>query len=345
MVKGLPAEWGMCFRTVLLDNCPLALACWKDTIAIGSQSPDIIIFDAITGSQVAILSGHTDQVNFLAFSPDGMIFVSGGDDTTVKLWDMQTGGVVKIFFGHTSWVTSVSISADCTMIASGSYDKAIHLWDIQTGGCHCVIGQSAKVTCVVFSPSNPCYLISVSQDGTIQQWDTNGHQTGPKYEGSHVVFSLDGTCFVLWGERVGTVRNSDSGVIVAQFHIDNNNIYDCCFSPNGKLMAVAAGSTIYIWDITGSDPHIIKTFIGHADFVNSLAFSSSLISLSSDKSMRFWQVGTLSTDLAVTAIKPMPPTSASIKSITLQAKNGIVISCDLDGVVVIVIVFCEYLTR
>ena len=85
VVKGLPAEWGMCFRTVLLDNCPLALACWKDTIAIGSQSPNIIIFDAITGSQVAILSGHTDQVNSLAFSPDGMIFVSGGDDTTVKI--------------------------------------------------------------------------------------------------------------------------------------------------------------------------------------------------------------------------------------------------------------------
>jgi hypothetical protein len=37
-----------------------ALAYWKGTIAVGSESGDIIILNAITGSQVALLSGHTD---------------------------------------------------------------------------------------------------------------------------------------------------------------------------------------------------------------------------------------------------------------------------------------------
>jgi WD40 repeat protein len=101
---------------------------------------DIIILDAITGSQMAVLSGHT-WVNCLTFSSDGKSLVSGSDDKTVKLWDMQTGGVVKTFHGHTQWVWSVSISADHTRIASGSGDHTICLWDIQTGECLCTIQQ------------------------------------------------------------------------------------------------------------------------------------------------------------------------------------------------------------
>jgi len=35
VVAGLPVEWGICSHMVVLDDKPLALACWKDTIAIG----------------------------------------------------------------------------------------------------------------------------------------------------------------------------------------------------------------------------------------------------------------------------------------------------------------------
>jgi hypothetical protein len=35
VVKGLPAGWATCSRTVTVDSDPLTLACWKDTIAVG----------------------------------------------------------------------------------------------------------------------------------------------------------------------------------------------------------------------------------------------------------------------------------------------------------------------
>jgi len=127
VVQGLPAEWGVCSHTIVLNNSLTALSYHNNAIAVGLQSGDIIILSAITGGQMGIFSGHTDTVVSLVFFPDGTSLVSGSLDCAVKLWDIQTGGVVKTFSGHTGEVWSVSISADCTRIASGSSDNTICL--------------------------------------------------------------------------------------------------------------------------------------------------------------------------------------------------------------------------
>jgi WD40 repeat protein len=187
---------------------------------------------------------------------------------------------------------------------------------------------------VAFSPTNSQHLISIS-GGVIHQWDINGHQIEPTYQGSHAAFSLDGTHLALCEGNVTTVQNCNSGAIVAKFPTDKNPSC-CCFSPNGRLVAVAAGATAYVWDITGSDPHLIETFTGHTDDITSLTFSSSsssLISASHDKSAKFWQIGTPSTDLVAGDPNSTPPILASVESISLQAECGIAISSDLDGVV------------
>jgi WD40 repeat protein len=335
VVKGLPAKWGTCSRTVILDHSPEVLTCWKDTIAVGSTLGNITLLDGITGSQVAVLSGHTEGVGALTFSPDGTSLVSGSNDKTLKLWDTQTGGVVKTFHGHTDRVNSTSISSDCTIIASGSEDKTIRLWDIQMGECHHIMEQQEKVPWVCFSPTDPQHLISESGD-VVQQWDANSCQIKSTYEGSHPAFSPDGSCFAFCQGKVITVQNSGSGEIVARFSPSSGNpdvdLDYCCFSPDGGLVAIATSSTIYVWDITGSDPYLVETF--HTFAVTSITFfSSSLISASASGSVKFWQIGTSSTDSVALNTSSSPLTSAPIQSISLQAKDSIVISSDSVGVV------------
>ena len=291
---------------------------------------NIIILDAITGSLVAVLSGHTDAVNCVTFSSDGKSLVSGSKDNTVKLWDVQTGGVVKTFHGHTWWVWCVSISADHTRIASGSEDNTIHLWDIQTGGCHCVIRQQDAVWHVSFSPINPQHIISISGN-QVWQWDINGHQIPPIYNGAHIAFSPDHTQFALCNGKAVTVQKSGSRESVAKFQIVGGETERCCFSPDGRLVAAAAGRTVYVWDITSPDPHLVETFVGHTGYITSLVFSSpsSLISASRDCSIKFWQIGVLSIDPVTT---DQQSTSPLIVSVSLQAKAGIAVSQDRDGV-------------
>jgi len=335
VVGGLPVEWGMCFRKVLLNCEGWALSYWNNTIAVGSGDTNILILDTVTGSQIAVLSGHADAVRSLTFSSDGTSLVSGSIDKTVKLWDVQTGGVVKTFHGHTGWVVSVSISADHTTIASGSDDKTLHLWDIQTGECHQVIEHQNLVDCVSFSPENPQHLISTS-GGTAQQWDINGHKVGPTYSGSWIAFSPDGTGqFILHARHKVTVQNINSGIVVANFPITDSAFFLCCFSPDGRLVAVTTKKNAYVWDITGSDPHLVETFVGHTNSITSLVFSSpsTLISTSYDGSVRFWQIGVSSADIAMADPEPIPFTPATAKSIALKAKNDVIIPSDLDGVI------------
>lgn len=38
-----------------------------------------------------MLKGHTNEVNSVCFSPDGLTLATGSDDNTIMLWDVKTG--------------------------------------------------------------------------------------------------------------------------------------------------------------------------------------------------------------------------------------------------------------
>jgi len=366
VVKGL-IDWGTCSCTVSFDQALYAVACWKNTITV-SCSHDIVTLDASTGIHTSIISGHTAHITALAFSSDGVSLVSGDKCGVINLWDIQTGGIIKHFshhaggvcesfwgcfgvvskrlwacltkvgkahWGHTGDVTSISISPDQTTIASGTTDAKIHLWHIQTGEHFCVIDGYNTISSISFFPTSSQLSISASYNNVTKQWDIGGYRVGPIHKGNCVAFSSDGTLFVYWGQQgtVATVQNSDSGAIVAKLQVPSSWFICCCFSPTTKFVAGGAGHNIYIWDITSSDPHLVKNLIGHTGDITSIAFSSSLISTSEDQSIKFWQIGTLTTDPGAADSESTTLIPASIMFITLQVNDGIAISVDSAGVV------------
>ena len=326
------AGWDTCSRTVLLDSPSLTVSYWNNTIAVGLQSGDIVILDAITGIQRHIFSGHSELVQSVTFSSDGAFLVSGSFDKTINLWDMQTGGIIRTFVGH-SRVQSVSISANSTMIALRYTNKTIRLWDLKKRECRRVMEQLLEVSHVSFLPTNSQHLMVISQ-GTVQQWDINGHQIGPRYAGSCIAFSLDGTQLILCNKSVVTVQNTESGAIIAKFHVDSD-VYCCCFSPDGRFIAAVVHGTALVWDITSSDPHLVETFGGNGSHICDLTFSSSstLVSAAADGQVRFWQISAPMAVPIETSLQPTSYSLAKFKFATLHAADGMMITGNEDGVV------------
>ena len=337
MLMGLPDRWDTCSRTIFLEGRPSAFAYWGDIVAIGSES-SLVLLDAITGIKMSVLCGHRDKIRSLSFSLGGTLLFSRSDDKTVKIWDVQTGGVIRTFSDATSVALAASISPDGTKIALGTKGGEIRLWDVRTGKCHSIKTGQDDVGAVSFSPINSRRLISSSWSGTVRQWDVDGRQIGPSHHEadgvSDLAYTLDGTRFVSCGGTVATVRDSKSGSKVVKLRAPNRApLNRCCFSPDGKFVACAAGTTICVWDITVSGARLVGPLVGHSDLITFVAFSSSLISGSWDQSVKFWQSSSFLADSTATDNMAALHDSTPIVSVNLFAEYATVVTTDSSGLV------------
>src|SRR5689334_25293202 len=57
-----------------------------------------------TDKEVRTLTGHSDYISSMSFSPDGKTLASGSYDYTVKLWNLETGKEIRTLTGHSNSV-------------------------------------------------------------------------------------------------------------------------------------------------------------------------------------------------------------------------------------------------
>ena len=69
------------------------------------------------------LEGTPTGLNAAAFSPDGVLVLTGGQDGTVRLWEMATGKEIRRYEGHTRRVVAVAFSPDGHWVLHGSSDE------------------------------------------------------------------------------------------------------------------------------------------------------------------------------------------------------------------------------
>ncbi|RPJ24401.1 MAG: hypothetical protein EHM33_17965, partial [Chloroflexi bacterium] len=91
---------------------------------------EVQIWDFRKGEKLLTLFGHSNQVERVAFSPDGERLVTASLDGTARLWDATTGAELLTLAGHASSVVSVAFSPDGIHLATASNDGTARVWDI-----------------------------------------------------------------------------------------------------------------------------------------------------------------------------------------------------------------------
>jgi len=166
-------ESGKCLRVF---EVPAARAiAWniQENFCLCADRSSIQLFDLRAEKTIHTLSGHTDGVYALAFSPDRKRALSGSRDQTVRLWDLQTGACLRVFSGHTYHVHSVVWSRDGKTAVSCSRDHRI--WEIETGECLAISkGHTDTIRSLQWNADQK-RILSAAHDGAVRLWDI---QTG-----------------------------------------------------------------------------------------------------------------------------------------------------------------------
>lgn len=178
---------------------------------------------------------------------------------TVSIYNMEENHPVLILEGHTGTVESMSFSPDGKRLATASGDRTVKIWDLTTGFCERRLdGYEKTLNRVIFS-NNGQQL--ASSDTTVRIWEAETGKLVSKFPWKWVSSE--------WANK------------------------SMAFSRDDRLLAVASGRHVYVWDIAK------EAVIWHArsddSIIHSLAISpdaSRLLSTASDNTIKVWDLST-----------------------------------------------------
>jgi WD40 repeat protein/DNA-binding SARP family transcriptional activator len=247
-----------------------------------------------TSRTLMTLTGHTDELTDVAYSPDGSRLATAGVDGTVKLWDGQTGQLLRtlppagprgsVFLTFNDTGTNLAVWSTYDEDTENLYSTN---WDTRSG--EVVTSRTLSIPRLPLSPYLPSpdwTMVSVdNENGTTDLWDVETAQKLQTFSGEMLGygFSPDGLRLAT-GNRDGAVTvwdlpasfSAGDGRTVAAFDSSNSAEFEwkVAFNSDGSRLALGfTDGSVEIWDLTDTS-RPLTTLRGLKEGIFELTYSA-----------------------------------------------------------------------
>ena len=272
--------------------------------AVVADESLIRILDLDTNIVTNTLYGHQAQVLSVDTSSDGGLIAAGSRDGVARVWKADQGGIRSLLTlpGHVGPVWKVQFSHDGRYLAtiSGSQEWPqdvvvtwprhwqVRIWDIGFPGSHEWTTVAARPSPVSFGndPSGALVVVGLDPDLGASMWDaTTGslvRSFPPPVPGGEVTaaaISPDGKLVAIAGTAADggwcAVADAAGGgpVYEVMAPMSGFDPHDVAFSPDGHKLALAAGSSLQVWDTATWDSVLASQNEDGAQAYGSVSFS------------------------------------------------------------------------
>jgi WD40 repeat protein len=241
-----------------------------DTVAASGPDGPGVVWASTTGHQLATLehrsqpsvSHHIDLAAAeplfpLAVSPDGELFVTGGEDDSARVWDARTGRRVTALSTGAEAASAFAFSRDSRYVAVAGYDHSVRVFDLSTHERIATLrGHTRAVQSLAFSRDTST-IFAAAGDRAALFWDIRSEKQV--------------------GRVLGIAGSAGRSVTEAQY------------SPDGKLAATADGDGTVRLFVLGT--HRSVTLAGQGSALSALRFSADsrrLLTAGGDGTARVW---------------------------------------------------------
>lgn len=172
------------------------------------------------------LTQHVGRVLCTLYHPEGIYFVTGSEDKTIKVWNPSTYTVLVNLDANDDAVYSLAYSAEEGVIVSGSADNTVRTWRVSSvgGGSQGTAGRnSLEMMGALVREYNGHQGAVYSVDaGRVRLRSTNNRMT-------MIASGSADTSVIIWSLRSGNRYET--------FDASTDAIYAVRFSPNGEFVA------------------------------------------------------------------------------------------------------------
>jgi WD40 repeat protein len=215
-----------------------------------------------------LLTGHTNVVFTVGFSPSGGELFSAGRDRTVRVWDLAAGRE-RLVIRSSQFATQASLSSGGRVIAATGLDGILSLYDAATGEVTFRLHRPARIVGAVFAPDTGelITLGNTDRGGRLRWWNLATRKELPAWEeigpahpilghsGDYSALAISPDGRLLVGLRAGGWTVWDRATrqrrrVNQDFRHGGTAL---AFAPDSRRLAVASGPQLWVWDVVADE--------------------------------------------------------------------------------------------